>query len=284
MEIKYKPTKPKKEKPFKAPKAEKAAKPMSFGSAQSVKIDKPKKVKEPKPAKATKPEKAVSFTPTKVEKATDFKASGKLPKSVNPKVVAIALSVVAVVAVLVAASILIPDSDDNTAGTLQSIELVSAPDKLEYVVGEESNWYGLKVKASLDGGVSAILEAKDCTITGFDSSTPAEEQTITVAYKGMTTTFSITIAEKREEVKPFDKCNGLSFKTMPKTEYKVGDWLNVNDGVLIVHYESGDTKEIPMLREYVYDFTSEAPGEYTLRVMYEEDGFLATCTYTITVE
>ena len=283
MEIKYKPTKPKKEKPIKAPKAEKAAKPMSFGSAHSVKIDKPKKVKEPKPAKAPKPEKAVSFTPTKVEKAAEFKSSGKLPKSVNPKVLAIVLSAVAVV-FCVAVIIFFNKTgfgEENPA-KITGISIVHPPEKVEYYVGEEYSFYGLLVRVTFDSGINMTIGGADCEISGFNSSAPVEHQTITVKYAGYSATYQITIlGDPVMETKP--NITGLSFKNLPKTEYKVGEYMDISTGVLQIEYSDGSTEELELRYEYIYDFTTDAPGTYEVNVKLLKEGRLYTTTYTITV-
>ena len=287
MEIKYNPTKEKKEKPIKAPKAEKAGKPMSFGSAQSVKIDKPKKVKKPK-VKAPKPEKAVSFTPTKVEKVTDFKASGKLPKSVNPKILAAVLSVVAVIALAIAVIPFLNQVEEGGTTDIKSVVITQVPNKTEFFVGDSPSYAGLQVKVTMDNGLSFTVDQYKCTLFGFDSS-KAGTQTITVTYDGVSAEYSVVIMERPGEGEGEGGgdtpgfFNGLSIKTMPKNEFKVGDWPSVEGGVLLLQYDNGDTKEIPMEIDYIYGFNTSAPGTYTVTVKYVEDGFLATTTYTITV-
>lgn len=79
------------------------------------------------------------------------------------------------------------------------------------------------------------------------------------------------------------KFNGVSIKTMPKTEYKVGDYLSIEGGVLLLHYDDGSTREVVLDYYHIEGFSSKEPGTYTLTVKYVEDGFLATCTYEITV-
>ena len=282
MEIKYKPTKPKKEKSIKAPKAEKAAKPMSFGSAHAVKIDKPKKVKEPK-TKASKPEKTVTFTPIKVEKAQKFERADKLKQPVNPKILIAVTVVLVVLTIVVAVLLLWPGEDTEEIGSLQSLEILELPNQIAYEVGEEANWYGLKIKASLNGGIVAVLEAKDCIVTGFDSSKAAEVQTITVTYKGLSTSFVISVTEGEGSSASTGQYVGVSMHTLPKTEYKVNEWLNVSGGSLLVHYDDGTTKVIDLDRDEVKGFTSSKPGTYTLTVKHEERGYLYETTYTITV-
>ena len=76
---------------------------------------------------------------------------------------------------------------------------------------------------------------------------------------------------------------GVSFKTLPKTQYKVGDWMSVEGGVLLVKYDDGSTKEVELTYDHVYGFTTAEPGTFTLYVKYVEEGLLSETTYTITV-
>ena len=290
MEIKYKPTKTKKEKPFKAPKAEKAAKPMNFGSAHSVKIDKSQKTGPAKTPKTPKPEKAVSFTPTKVEKATEFKAFGKLPKSVNPKVLAIVLPVIALVAIFLVAFPAARDflNEEPPVVTAQKLTITTLPEKTTYYVGESLSYHGMELTVTLSSGTVLDLDITDCQITGFDSSVPAN-QTITVKYKDLKATFDVLVMPSEETpstpTAPAGTPDGLSVVTLPKTEYKVGEYLNVSGGMLL--YKYGDTvKDIELTYSHIANtFDNQTPGEYKIIVKYydpDHDNLVET-TYTITV-
>lgn len=279
MDIQYKPSKLKKQKPVKAPKAPKAEKPVKMGSVKAVKVDKPKLAKEPK-IKDPKPEKALTFTPAKVEKARDFKTYGKVGKRVNSKIVAAAL---AAVAVIVLAVVLVVNLQDNEPGVEPlSLSVSKYPDKTTYYVGEAAAFNGLKLKMTLTDGTAITVDGSECEIVGFNSSKPAETQIITVKYKEMQTTFSITIQEISTDL-PDAKYTGISFKTLPKTNYKVKEWLDTSGGVLLVHYEDGTSREIGLIDDYVYGFSSDKPGTYTITVKYVERGLYAETTYTITV-
>ena len=289
MEIKYKPTKQKKEKPVKAPKAYKADKPMKMGSASAVKIDKPKKVKEPKPAKAPKPEKAVSFTPIKMDKGTEFKASGKLPKSVNPKILAAVLSIVAVLAIVIVAFPTVRDilNEEPPRVIAQKLTIVTPPEKTTYYVGESLSYHGMELTVTLSSGTVLDLDVTNCQITDFDSSEPGN-QTITVKYNDLKATFDVLIVPLPEVPSTSSGVPvGLSFKTLPKTEYKVGEYLNVSGGILQLKYGDDTVKEIELDYSHIANtFDNTKPGEYIIIVKYydPEHDYLAETSYTITVK
>lgn len=284
MAIQYKPTKPKKEKPVKEPKAPKAEKPVSFGSANAVKFDKPKKVKEKK-IKAPKPEKAevMSFTPTKAEKATKFEGAGKLKKPVNTKILASVLVSVAVIAIAILLVFTLKDNEPIVEP--MSLFVVALPDTT-YYVGEQPSFVGLKLKMTFTNDKEITVDGSECEITGFDSSKPAEDQLITVKYKDLETTFTVTISEMPEP-NPDANYNGLSFKKLPdKTAYKVGEWPDLTGGILLVHYDDGTTRELPLDSEDVKitEFTTASPGTYEVIVKYvDESNRYGETSFTITV-
>ena len=71
---------------------------------------------------------------------------------------------------------------------------------------------------------------------------------------------------------------------MPKTEYKVGERLDTSAGKFVCEYSDGSTIQFPLTNNYVYGWENvNGPGVYELTIRYTENGRLATCTYTITV-
>lgn len=284
MDLQYKPTKQKKEKPVKAPKMPKADKPMSFGSAKTVKIDRSKKVKEPK-IKAPKREKAVSFAPTKVDKAQKFEKASKFKKPLNTKALVISLS--ALVVILCVGLIVFLNITGFGEGkpTIkpEKLMIIELPNKVEYSVGELAAFADMKLQVTLSNGVSITLKASDCEIVGFDSSAPADSQTITVKYKSLTTTFNVRITKAQGGTNPTGKVTGLTFKTLPKTEYKVDEFLSVAGGVLLLNFENGSYKEIELSYDHVFNFNTKTVGTHTVDIQVEERGEVYKTTYTITV-
>ena len=163
---------------------------------------------------------------------------------------------------------------------VSQVAISSLPTKLVYYVGEHPSYTGLTITTTFNDGTEFTEGPEACTFSGFNSEFAVEEQQITVTYKEHTFVYTITI---KEPVRPFSPLVKISLETLPKTEYKVGDWLNVNDGVLLLEYEDGSTRRVRLEHKYVYDFSTENPGTFTVTVKLREDGFLATCTYEITV-
>ena len=75
-----------------------------------------------------------------------------------------------------------------------NVDILSKPNKLEYQVGEELDTTGLIITVFYDNETQENLST-GFNVTGFDSSTPVESQTITVTYQGHYATFNVKIIE-----------------------------------------------------------------------------------------
>lgn len=90
-----------------------------------------------------------------------------------------------------------------------SIEVKTQPEKTQYYVGDKTiDTTGLVVTATLSDNTQKVIAVGGYEVTGFDSSTAVEKQTITVSYKGKTATFDIKIEEKLFPSHVFDGLKG----------------------------------------------------------------------------
>ncbi len=292
MAIQYKNTKPKKEKPVKI----KQEKPVKIKQEKPVKIkqDKPVKIKQEKPVNIKK-EKSVKIKQHKQSKDTkplntvnlkknnNSNRSGNARKPKNIKaIIGISVALVLVLA-LVIVILTVVNNYKKQGNEISYILISSTPNDTDYFVGEEADYDGLIVKATRRNGEQFIVPISECKITGFDSSAPAEKQTISVQYEGFIVTFSITI---KEMPKPTPVLMNIYFEKLPKTEYKVGEWLETSGGVFIREYKDGTTKRLNLVNSYIRGWEeayAAGPGTYTLTVVYVENGDLAETTYDITI-
>ena len=188
-----------------------------------------------------------------------------------------------IILILVVAIVLVVNNAKQTehGNQVSQVAISSLPNKLVYYIGEQPSYAGLTITTTLNNGMTFTEGPEACTFSGFNSEFAVEEQKITVTYGEHTFVYTVTI---KEPIKPFSPLTGVSLETLPKTEYKVGDWLDVNGGVLLLEYEDGSTRRIKLEDKHVYDFSSDqATDKLTLTVKVREDGFLATCTYDIKV-
>ena len=175
--------------------------------------------------------------------------------------------------------------EETPAGdTIKSFQVTKYPDKRTYYCGDWFDKTGLKVYKFMQSGEFTEVNLDECTITGFDSSAPVESQTITVTYGEFSDTFTVTIKEKIKPVEVF--VQSIAIETAPKTEYKLGDWLETTGGKFVVTYTDGTTKTLDMEPGYISGFSAAMKtgvGEHELMVIYEENGVQATTTYKITI-
>lgn len=194
-----------------------------------------------------------------------------------------------VVALSIVAGVSLFTEIDRQNNTPISISMGSFP-KLQYYVGEEADYTGLSVAVKKYNGTVEYVQyseanASDFTFSGFDASRTYEDRVITVNYKGFTCSYHIIV---KEVPKPKPTLVGITIEVMPKTEYKVGEWLDTDGGMLLKHYSDGTTERTILVNNYITDGWEEAwtggPGTYTLTVKYKEDGSKTVkTTYDITI-
>ena len=115
-----------------------------------------------------------------------------------------------------------------------------------------------------------VLTYKDILpewVSGFDNSIPGE-QTLTVTYMGLTTTFNVTIVEPTGERQLVE----IWISSTPdKLTYEVGDTaLDVTGGVLSLRYNDSSVDTTPLTLDMVdmSTFDTSAPGKRQIGVSY----------------
>ena len=206
----------------------------------------------------------------------------------------IIIAIVAVIAIIAATVIIVSvvkkqrEKAEIEAAELQKLELkeiqiARVPNKVTYYCGTPLDTTGLVVYSVTNGGTFTKLDLDACTITGFDSSVPVEKQTITVTYKGFTDSFTVEILAE-----PTENPTLVSIKmaTLPKTNYKLGEKLDVTGGTFTCYYSNGTTQTVDLAIRYTSGFMpamNQGAGEYDITVKYEENGVQVETTYKITI-
>ncbi len=78
---------------------------------------------------------------------------------------------------------------------VQSITMATQPHKREYVVGQELDITGGRVKVVFDNASEEFIDLVSDMVSGYDKNTLGM-QTLTVTYKGKTTTYTVTVIDK----------------------------------------------------------------------------------------
>lgn len=116
--------------------------------------------------------------------------------------------------------------------SITAISVTTMPTKTNYHIGKEFDSTGIVVTATASDG-NTIDATKDCTYSGFDSSSPGTK-TITVSYNGLTGTFDVTI------MTPLS----ISCDSYYNTAYFVGDESKVDVASISATYSDGTDTDI----------------------------------------
>ena len=210
-----------------------------------------------------------------------------LSKKALAIIICVSIVLILAIGAVIALSI-INKNNEEQGNLIKSIYIESWPEKLQYYVGEEANYDGLVIGLLKNNGSSETLAytdstKKDFSFNGLDTSKPAEERTVTVKYKDFSCNFYISV---KEVPKPTPVLSAISLVEMPKTEYKVGEWLDTDDGMILKEYTDGSTERTILINGYVSGWDEArqgGPGTYTLTVTYKENGIMKRTTYDITI-
>ena len=161
-------------------------------------------------------------------------------------------------------------SIEVTAILLESIEITSDPDKLEYYVGDELDTTGLVVEASYNNSDSKTVQPTE--LSGYDMSV-AGNQTVTVTYKeneiSKTDTFGITVTAV--------EVSSIELSGNVKTSYFTGDEFTSQGLVVTAVYNNGNREQVSPTKIDCYDMS--AAGNQTVTVHYGD----VQAQYNITV-
>ncbi len=167
------------------------------------------------------------------------------------------------------ASVMDPQPDASQPGTgtpvtITGVTIASLPEVKEYPVGGLDvlpDLTGAQITIRYSNGSSKTLPITRHMVSGFDNSTLGTK-TITVTCGGYTLAFNIEIVPTA--------VTAISVHKMPtKTEYLYqSETLDVTGGVLLVTYERGLTREVPMTLDMVSGFSNAAVGTNTVTVTY----------------
>ncbi len=139
--------------------------------------------------------------------------------------------------------------------TVLSLELKSAPNKLNYYEGQEFDKTGIVLVANYDTGESSVVE--DYTVSGFKST--AGIHTVILSYGGKQISITVTVA-----VKVITEFMIISAPT--KLIYIEGEDINTAGLKVVEKYNDGTTKEIT---DYQLVGFSKTPGKHIVSVVYE---------------
>lgn len=145
---------------------------------------------------------------------------------------------------------------------IESIRIASLPTKRNYFVGQEIDQSGLQVKAVYNTGEEEDIPASEYDIFDYDSMMVGE-QTVAVVYGDFEATFKVTV----EAI----ALASVAITSGPqKTEYFVGDDLDLSGIEIKAIFNNGDEFALTPRQCKFSGFDSVEPGEKTVTVVYGE--------------
>lgn len=159
---------------------------------------------------------------------------------------------------------------------IDSLIISKLPEKRIYFVGDELDLSGIVVYAKYDDDQVIRLIRDDFDVSGFNSSEPEENQTITITHKSITTSFHIVVKTKEIE--------GIGVKSYPKTTYDVGEEFDKTGLIIAKYYDDGDSEILPE-SDYEIDassFIGTQTGIYDI-VINPTDSSLGSITFAVSV-
>lgn len=151
---------------------------------------------------------------------------------------------------------------------IDSIEILSLPDKQTYYTGDELVLTGARLKVYYSDATTEEIAIKSDMVSGYDTNV-AGEQEITVKYRNLVKTFIVHVEQK--------KVVSILVKESPdKTSYIEGQTFDSSGMVVEAVYNNGERK---IVTDYTVEEIGHTVGERDLVISYQG----ATTTVGITV-
>lgn len=148
------------------------------------------------------------------------------------------------------------------------IAVTQLPRKTQYLEGESLDIIGLVVTAYYDDRSSETVSGYQ--VTGY-TSTPGTK-TITVTYKGLTDTFTVTVEAK--------KVTSIAMRSEPiKMTYLTGEALDLTGAQITVRYDNNTSEVLTVTESMVRGYNANTVGRQTITVTYGGK----TTTFSVTV-
>ena len=175
---------------------------------------------------------------------------------------------------------------DEMPNEILDFQISALPYKTVYYVGEAADYDGLYLYYRNSDDRSRYIYYTDdpsaFTITGFDSSAPAENQVITVESAGFSATFTVTILEIPSTPPTLER---IYISPMPQTTYTLEDAFRFTNAKIVAVYSDGTTTSEYLSMGHIDGFGAiDSVGEHEIIIRYFDDnGGYAETTLTITI-
>ena len=151
------------------------------------------------------------------------------------------------------------------------IELVTPPDKVEYIRGQKLNLEGARIKVTYNDGDTKLIDVTEKMCSGFDSSSLGQK-TVTITYENKTVSFTVNVVERILTL--------ITTDGAIKTEYIEGQPLDISNLKVIALYNDGTSEVIDASMDMISGYDANVIGKQTITVTYKG----RTTTFEINVK
>ena len=151
------------------------------------------------------------------------------------------------------------------------IELVTLPDKVEYIRGQKLDPDGARIKVTYNDGDTKLIDVTEKMCSGFDSSSLGQK-TVTITYENKTVSFTVNVVERILTL--------ITTDGAIKTEYIEGQPLDISNLKVIALYNDGTSEVIDASMDMISGYDANVIGKQIITVTYKGK----TTTFEINVK
>lgn len=174
------------------------------------------------------------------------------------------------------------DATETQPALMNDLVMDVAPSKLVYAVGEDLNLSDMVLTASYATGEAAkTVSPDDLVITGYDNNTlGAQTATLSYTENGITKSVTLDVVVAESVI----SMTGLTIKSNPtKTEYALGETLDMTGAVVTVSYDDNSTEDITVTSDDVTGFNGDLAGDKAVVFAYTFGGVTMSVTFDMAV-
>lgn len=186
----------------------------------------------------------------------------------------LACVLIIIASIVVIAAIIYKNVDEERGKEMEAISISSYPERRVFYVGEEYDPTGIEVQVIAKNGSSTyIKDPTQLTFSGFDSSAPAENQVVTITYKGVSTSIEVEIIPAPTLAPTLTAIEVYNMQTVYTLDFWSTYGPETGMGRLKCYYSDGSVVEdVPLRDRHIYDidWTISAPGKTYVTVRYSD--------------
>ena len=184
------------------------------------------------------------------------------------------ITIIAILAMAVTALICLSACEEEY--NIDHLEIYSSP-RTDYFVGEEFDYSGASIRVVYTNGTDRIVQVDGTMISSFDSSVLGS-QYIKIYYRNHSVSVKVNVNRY---------ATASSALEIPDTNYNLieGQPLNLNDSYLLITFEDGSVRRIPITESMCSGYDAGRVGSQDINVSYTfPDGEVVNVSFSVTVE